>query len=221
MQDRLTPVVVRTTSTLDGVGKGGAVAREILWVDGVTPETKQRLQEAALQLYGQANASLMVRALIANHFAKSDPPPKPLTAEEAGEKGRVELRLPVTVLARVDELSERHFSGRNYYLTSIILAHLRQPQLQGDEIEVLRRSNYELSKVGTNLNQVAKAFNTLVRMGGGNKLPEVGKKIASLRKEITEHTNKVLRVLNAGTTVWETRQKGRGQRIAKHKEKEL
>jgi hypothetical protein len=47
----------------------------------------------------------------------------------------------------------------------------------------LCRSNYELAKVGTNLNQVAKAFNTLVKMRGGEKPPEVGKKIASLRRE--------------------------------------
>ncbi|MDG5826950.1 plasmid mobilization relaxosome protein MobC (plasmid) [Xylella fastidiosa subsp. pauca] len=57
----------------------------------------------------------------------------------------------------------------------MILAHLGYLQLHGDEIEVLRRSNYELARVGTNLNQVAKAFNTLVKMRGGEKLPEVGK----------------------------------------------
>src|SRR6218665_3149542 len=73
----------------------------------------------------------------------------------------------------------------------------------------------KLAKVGTNLNQVAKAFNTLVKMRGAEKLPEVGKKIASLRREITEHTGKVLRVLEAGTTVWEA--KGRGQRQRKRK----
>src|SRR6218665_695428 len=54
----------------------------------------------------------------------------------------------------------------------------------------------KLAKVGTNLNQVAKAFNPLLKMrGGAEKFPEVGKKIASLRREIKEHTGKVLRVL--------------------------
>lgn len=193
------------------------MARDILWVDGVSPETKKQLQEAAKALYGQANASLMVRALIANYFAKDAPIPVQLSSEEAGETGRVEIRLPRTALKKVDELAEARFSKRNYYLVSIILAHIGQPQLQPDEIEVLRRSNYELSKVGTNINQIAKAFNTLIRTGGGEKLPEVGKKMASLRSEIKEHTNKVLRVLNAGTTVWEMR----GQkRTTKRKGKE-
>ncbi|WP_443113080.1 hypothetical protein [Herbaspirillum seropedicae] len=54
--------------------------------------------------------------------------------------------------------------------------------------------------MGANLNQVAKAFNSLVKMGGGGKLPEVGKKIASLRRDIREHTGKMLRVQEAGVT---------------------
>jgi len=70
---------------------------------------------------------------------------------------RVELRLPRSALDKITELAERRFSARNYYLTSLVLGHLGQPQLQGDEIEVLRRSNYELAKMGTNLNQVTKA----------------------------------------------------------------
>jgi hypothetical protein len=189
--------------------------RDMLRVDGVPPETKKQLQEAARQLYGKPNASLLVRSLIAGHLSKSGATAQPLTAADAGDTVRVELRLPRAALEQVNDLAEGRFSARNYYLTSVILAHLGQPQLHGDEIEVLRRSNYELAKVGTNLNQVAKAFNTLVKMRGGEKLPEVGKKIASLRREITEHTGKVLRVLEAGTTVWEA--KGRGQRQRKRK----
>ena len=189
--------------------------RDMLRVDGVPPETKKQLQEAARQLYGKPNASLLVRSLIAGHLSKSGATAQPLTAADAGDTVRVELRLPRAALEQVNDLAEGRFSARNYYLTSVILAHLGQPQLHGDEIEVLRRSNYELAKVGTNLNQVAKAFNTLVKMRGGEKLPEVGKKLASLRREITEHTGKVLRVLEAGTTVWEA--KGRGQRQRKRK----
>ena len=191
------------------------MTREILKVDGVPSETKKQLQDAASQLYGKPNASLLVRSLIASHLSQSEAKASPLTAADAADTVRVELRLPRVALEKINDLAEGRFSARNYYLTSLILAHLAQPQLQGDEIEVLRRSNYELTKVGTNLNQVAKAFNTLVKMRGGEKLPEVGKKIASLRREITEHTGRVLRVLNAGTTVWETKWRGQRQRKSK------
>lgn len=191
------------------------MTRDILKVDGVAPETKKQLQEAAQRLYGTANASLLVRSLIAEHLSKPVTVPSKLTAKNASETVRVELRLPRAVVERVDELAEGRFSARNYYLTSVILAHLGRPQLQGNEIEVLSRSNYELARIGANLNQVARAFNTLVKLGGNGKLPEIGKKVASLRREVKEHTSMVLRVLNSGTVVWDT--KGRGQRISKAK----
>lgn len=196
------------------------MARDILAVDGIPAETKERLQNEALRLYGHANASMMVRALITAHFAKSAaqlPPAAPLTKDEASDRERVELRLPRSALAKIDAAAEAKFSKRNYHLVSIILASLGQPQLPPDQIEVLRRSNYELSKVGTNLNQIAKAFNILVN-GGTGKMPEIGKKVASLRREITAHIGKVLRVLEAGTVLHETI--GRGQhRPNKRKEK--
>lgn len=163
-----------------------------------------------MQLFGDANASRMVRSLITEFLNKSNSSSEFINTQEAKDKVKIEIRLPRKVVEKINSLAEERISNRNYYLTSIILAHLNQPQLQGDEIEVLRRSNYELAKVGTNLNQVAKAFNTLVKIQSAEKLPDLGKKIASLRNEITSHTSKVLRVLSAGTTVWE--QRGRGQR---------
>lgn len=194
--------------------------RDMLRVDGVSAETLKRLQESALQLYGKPNASLLVRNLIAAHLAKgvpTQPPKAELEPADAQQTQRVELRLPRTAVEQLSEIAEARISGRNYYITSILLAHLGQPQLQGDEIEVLRRSNYELTKIGTNLNQIARAFNTLVSMGGDGKMPEIGKKLSSLRNEITEHTKKVLRALKAGTPIWETQGKGRGQRGKKRK----
>jgi hypothetical protein len=192
------------------------MTRDMLRVDGVSPETKEQLQEAALQLYGKANASLMVRSLIAEHLAKTKAKGQAAPALNLNEKKvRVELRLPHSVEAEISKRAESRLSDRNYYIISLILEHLGQGQLKGDEIEILRRSNYELAKVGSNLNQIAKAFNILVKMGGSGKTPEIGKKMASLRRDITEHTRKVLRVLEAKTTVWEA--KGRGQKPRKSK----
>lgn len=183
--------------------------RDIMYVDGVTPDTKERLQAEAMRLYGKANASLLVRQLIADHLLKSEKQHQNLDVNFDEKTDRIQLRLPVSVLAEIEKRSEEVFSTKTHYINALIYADLGQPQLQTSEIEVLRRSNYELAKIGTNLNQVAKAFNLLVLAGGGGKLPEIGKKIASLRKEITEHTRKVLRVLESGTTVMEA--KGQAQ----------
>lgn len=191
------------------------MARDMLQVDGVTPETKARLQEAAQQLYGRANASLLVRALIASHLAEPSVKRRPKPLDFASGTVRVELRLPRETVDAIKNLAETRFSTHNYYITALIQEHLGLPQLHGDEIEVLRRSNYELTKIGTNLNQVAKAFNLLVKMQRDGKPPEVDNKIESLRKEIREHTAKVLRVLESGTVLWEA--KGRGQKSSGRK----
>jgi hypothetical protein len=171
-----------------------------------TAETKTALQEAARARYGQANASLLVRALIADYLERPvSSSMRPLSEAESADTVRIELRLPRVVADRVNSLADGRLSPRNYYIASIIMTNVaQQQQLQGDEIETLRQSNYELSKIGTNLNQIAKAFNILVN-GGTGKMPEIGKKLASLRREIKDHTRQVLTVLNSGTAIWESR----------------
>ena len=184
--------------------------RQDMRIDGITDETKAALKAAALKRFGKENASLFVRYLIADFLAKNQNQPiKKLDLKS--ENVRVELRLPSDCLEELDRRADLYFSKRNYYINSLIFEHLGQGQLQGSEIEVLRRSNYELAKIGTNLNQIAKAFNQLV-MDGSGKVPEIGKKMASLRQDIKAHTNKVLRVLEAKTVVWETAGKGSGAR---------
>ncbi|SFQ40495.1 plasmid mobilization relaxosome protein MobC [Variovorax sp. 770b2] len=193
------------------------MSRDILRVDGVTTEVKKRLQASADRLYGSPSASLLVRALIAEHLSRSESARPPISPFDASETQRVEIRLPKSAHTRILEIAESRFSRPSYYLISVVLAHLAQPQLQGDEIETLRRSNYELSKIGTNLNQIARAFNVLVKMGEGGTPPEVGKRLAALRREITAHTSKVLRVLNAGTAVWEARSQRKSGSMRKNR----
>jgi predicted DNA-binding protein len=191
------------------------VKRELLQVDGISQETKKALQKAALEKYGQPNASLLVRTLIADYLAQAAPLSLLNSISETDVKDtvRVEFRLPRIVFNRITKLAETRLSPRNYYIASIIMAHVGQSQLQGDAIESLRQSNYEMSKIGTNLNQIAKAFNILVNGGTGN-VPEIGKKLASLRREITAHIGRVLKVLDSGTISWEIRQ-GRNQKLKK------
>jgi hypothetical protein len=122
---------------------------------------------------------------------------------------RIELCLPRAIAERITALADDRLTPRSHDLVSLIMAHVGQPQLQGDEIETLRQSNYELSRIGTNLNQIAKGFNILVN-GGTGKMPEIGKKLASLRREITAHTGKVLKALNSETAIWKVKQ-GRNQ----------
>lgn len=182
----------------------------MLWVDGVSPEQKEQLKAMALKRFGKANASLMVRHAI-SECLKVEERERIKAGDLVGENVRFEMRLPKPVLAEIENRAEARLSSRNYYIGTLIYRELGQAQFQGDEVEILRRSNYELAKIGTNLNQIARAFNLLVLAGGGGKLPEIGKKIASLRTEIKTHTSKVLRVLESKTVVLEQAQAARSR----------
>jgi predicted DNA-binding protein len=150
---------------------------------------------------------------LAAHLDKPGSPSPHKSVDLTDELVTVEIRLPKSVAAALSEMAEAKFSTRSYYINELIFSHLGKSQLLTDEVEVLRRSNYEVAKIGTNLNQIAKAFNILTRLQQpGAKLPEIGKKIASLRRDLKEHTGKVLRVLEARTVIMESRGKGRGQK---------
>lgn len=188
--------------------------RQILRVDGISIEVKEALKISSKQIFGKKNSSELVRKLIVDHLSKGkffggDS----IKFNDEEKTKRIELKLSESVVSELEKRAEKRFSDRNYFIKSLIFAELGNAQLQGDEIETLRKSNYEMSKIGTNLNQIAKSFNILVQMKGGDKMPEIGKKIAALRKEITSHTNKVLKVLESKTKVHET--KGRLKRLKK------
>lgn len=181
-------------------------ARQILRVDGISAEMKEALKNSSKKIFGKENTSELVRKLIVDHLSKGKSfDGDSIKFNDVEKTKRVELRLPESAVNEIEKRAEQRFSDRNYFIKSLIFSELGNSQLQGDEIETLRKSNYELSKIGTNLNQIAKAFNVLIQMKGGDKMPEVGKKIAALRKEITSHTNKVLKVLESKTKVHETK----------------
>lgn len=181
-------------------------SRQILRVDGISVEMKEALKNSAKEIFGKENTSELVRKLIVDHLLKGKSfDGDSIKFKDEEKTKRVELRLPESVVNEIERRAEQRFSDRNYFIKSLIFSELGNSQLQGDEIETLRKSNYELSKIGTNLNQIAKAFNVLIQMKGGDKMPEVGKRIATLRKELTSHTNKVLKVLESKTKVHETK----------------
>lgn len=59
-------------------------------------------------------------------------------------------------------------------------------ELLGNEIENLRKSNYELYRIGVNINQIAKAINA------GHK---INFDINMLNSQIKKHTEKVEKIL--------------------------
>jgi hypothetical protein len=181
--------------------------RDVLNVDKVPPEVKQALRALAMARYGVPNASMLVRELINKELIDRglvinssisdndiiDVSNKNIIAAE--DTIRVEVRLPSQLNDALIIYSESNFSTRQQVILKAVLNILGKDILLTNSIEVLRESNYGLSKIGNNLNQLAKALNTIAKFGGDKDVPELGKKLAAYRKDISKHIQKVNPVL--------------------------
>ncbi len=179
---------------------------EYLRVRGIDAETKIKLQEIALRKFGIKNFSVLVRELIATEIGKSE---KERTSPDLNTKmRRVQISIPESCLHKIEKIAESRFSTTSFFITTLIYEKLGVKQFQVDEVEALRKSNYELTKIGNNLNQIARAFNTIVLAQGAAKLPPISRDMEKLKTSIKSHTEKVLELLNKGTVIMESRSRG-------------
>lgn len=183
----------------------------MLHVRDVSAETKKKLQELSKKAYGKTNASQYVRALISDAIRTKEALPPTWKMSPDAPMRRIQISIPSDCLEQLKERAEKRFSTPNYFIASLIYRELGVAQLHADEVETLRNSNYYLAKVGININQIAKAFNQLVmHYQGKDKLPPIAKDMDKLKKTVDDHIKRVLGVLNAGTTIAETRGRGSG-----------
>lgn len=181
-------------------------SNDFLIVRGIDAETKSQLQEIALRKFGTKNFSALVRELIATEIAKSE---KEKASPDLNTKmRRVQISIPESCLHKIEKIAESRFSTPSFFITTLIYEKLGVKQFQVDEVEALRTSNYGLTKIGNNLNQIARVFNTIVLAQGAAKLPPISRDMDKLKIVIKEHTEKVLDLLNKGTVVMESSVRG-------------
>lgn len=160
-----------------------------LLVHGLSDQHKEFLYQYAQKELGSRSRTKAIIALIDEKMEKE--PKKidtiaPLAAPN-GKKKRLQLSLREAEYNLLDEFTKSNDTSIQFYVVSLILKDLyNQDRLLGNEIEVLRKSNYELYKIGVNVNQVAKALN----MGEQANLP-----INHLHQQITKHIEKVEKIL--------------------------
>lgn len=113
-------------------------------------------------------------------------PLEELTAQIANKK-RVQFSLIKTDYEAIEKIAKQTDSSIQHYIICLIRNHLyNKHELLGNEIEQLRKSNYELHRIGVNINQIAKAINA-----GQN----INFDINMLDKHIKKHTEKVEQIL--------------------------
>lgn len=169
-------------------------------VRNVSKDTKAQLRQLALHRYGRLNASQCVRDLISEAVRKELPDTPALPVGDGMR--RFQLTIPTSAFEEMERKAEARFSKPHLYIAGLIYKDMGIPQLHADEIEVLRNSNYQLSKIGTNINQIARVFNQFVTSyQGQEKLPPIARDMDKLGKAIREHIEKVVRVLESGSAI--------------------
>lgn len=142
-------------------------------IHGLTQSQKDFLQRYAQDKLGSHSRTKAIIDLINKgmQIEINEPhthhhlPEKPFfdkpVVEQGGEKKRLQLSLRASDYENLAILAKKTDSSIQYYLIALIIKHLyQQKRLLGNEFELLRQSNYELHKVGVNLNQIAKALNS-------------------------------------------------------------
>lgn len=160
----------------------------------ISKENADFLDEYALTNFGRGSRSRAIDYLInekrkqleakngdvesfAEQLAKMDD-------ERLKRKKRLTLSIREFDYECLEKIANDTDTSIQHYLTAIMISHLyNERRLLGNEIEILRQSNYQLSRIGVNLNQVARAIHET------GKTPQID--IEYLRNTIHFHTETV------------------------------
>jgi Bacterial mobilisation protein (MobC) len=184
------------------------MARQDLRIDGVPTEIKTQLRAAALKKFGKANAAMMVRHFITEGLAKTATSTNKEPAQEPDAKIRVQVSVPASMAKAIDERATQRLTSKSVFFQAIVNEHFEKAPLLGDDLSELRKSNYELSKIGINLNQIAKALNSTGYLSK-EFITESNKRINSIRPEVRKHINIVLGLLQSKEVIFNTSREGK------------
>lgn len=135
-------------------------------VFGLSSELVNQLQLMALERYGKASASLMLRKLAEEHIRQPEnPEPQPSCIHQKNipENPRFTVSwLPEQYRYLLEKAKLQHDS-LNSVVRDIVQEHITQnPVLSNDAVQALYQSNFQLLRIGRNINQLAKSFNAIM-----------------------------------------------------------
>ena len=127
-------------------------------VFGLSPYVIEQLQQMALERYGKDSASLMLRKLAEEQVEQ----PKIENMNEKQLFERLTLRLPPKHQVYLTEKAKLQHSTLNDVARDIITEYItKNPVLGNDAVQALFQYNYQLLRIGRNINQIARKFNEM------------------------------------------------------------
>jgi Bacterial mobilisation protein (MobC) len=136
----------------------------------VTRETKERFSSMAHR-QGLSESALLkglVLASISSTHIQSPPSLEPL--KPIGASGRLSIRLRCDDLLLLHERAKARAMPTSTYVSLLTRSHLRRlTPLPSAELDALKQAVAEMSAIGRNLNQIARALNQGAYPSGLNK----------------------------------------------------
>lgn len=157
---------------------------------GLTQDNIQQLKKVAYKKTGKSSVSSLAKQLLLDEL--SIKPSKTTINENPRSSKRLVLRITEPIFEKLTENAKQNGMTINRYAALILHGHAAtNPALTNKEVQSLRDSNYELHKIGVNLNQIAKALNS------GTATSLTLKELHVLHELIDEHFSKVGQLLQA------------------------
>lgn len=162
--------------------------------------------KADFQAVAQANRTTEARLLrlLVDFFLKRNPRPAPADsgtdASPIGVKSeRVTLRLTPVEYADLEERARAQGMSKGSYLAALFKAHARnQPQFNDAEMQALREATRELTAIGRNLNQIARALNTSLDQANRARALE----LETLQAQVERQRQAVKNLIKANLSRW-------------------
>jgi hypothetical protein len=136
----------------------------------VTSEMKERFAAAA-RCQALSESALLKRLVEAALLTATTPQPAVTqTVEPVPIDGKITVRLRTDDLLLLRERAKARVMPTSTYVSLLVRSHLRAlTPLPTPELEALKRSVAEISAIGRNLNQIARAVNQGERPNGSSK----------------------------------------------------
>lgn len=146
---------------------------DVIYLRGFDTEQKAKLKEAAKHATGKASVNAFIHYLVNEYFSNQNTENESIEIPKMNKNNKVlpypisfskKRRLQTTFylndILNIEHLAELNKCSPSNYISSLIRNHLYNSiELTGVEIEDLRKSNFQLSAIGNNLNQIAKRVN--------------------------------------------------------------
>lgn len=161
-----------------------------LKVYGLPDTAFEGLAAISAARYGKANISLFARDLLLAELEKTGNAEQPPEIPGMAEKKRLELRLPPHIASHITRSAAAARMSPGRYILALLANHTDgSPILTDAEVQALYQSNYQLSAIGRNINQIARKLNSFEAFGMSSG------QFADWMCFIDRHTEQVRKVL--------------------------